>query len=163
MTERQLEYATGRRVTKAFMRCVGVFPIAKRLSDSTGKPQHIELAEKTLQLAELANECMDIVASLESSSEHVEMPEQKTNVYLMLDESTGLVKIGRSKNPNVREQTLLSRSPSIRLLWHTSAYPSEEKFLHRLYKSVRVRGEWFDLSDNDIENIKSLDWRQDYE
>ena len=31
-----------------------------------------------------------------------------------------------------------------------------EKFIHNLYSKKRVRGEWFNIDHNDIENIKSL-------
>ena len=78
-----------------------------------------------------------------------------TKIYLMLDERTGYHKIGRSVNPTNREKTLQSDNPKIRLLecWETTS--DNEKTLHVQFQNKRVRGEWFDLTDLDIEQIRN--------
>ena len=71
--------------------------------------------------------------------------------YLMHDSNTGYTKIGRSVNPRMRERTLQSEKPSITLF--AICYELVEKELHQQYKNKRVRGEWFDLSKDEINDI----------
>ncbi len=86
------------------------------------------------------------------------VPERKKNTYLyvMIDKRTGYYKIGRSKDPSYREKTLQSDAPDIELLFHYEAYTNQEKELHQKYAEKRVRGEWFQLDENDLEEIKNI-------
>lgn len=75
-------------------------------------------------------------------------------LYLMYEASSGFYKIGVSKNPNRRERTLQSQKPDIKMLYNTrftkkKAFSIEQK-LHRLFDLKRVRGEWFSLTDEDL-------------
>lgn len=72
--------------------------------------------------------------------------------YLMRDENTGCTKIGKSVNPRVRERTLLSDKPTITLFMICDNLV--EKELHAKYADKRVRGEWFNLTSEDIADIK---------
>jgi hypothetical protein len=69
----------------------------------------------------------------------------------MKDDNTGFYKIGKSINPKFREQTLQSEKPTIKIvkIWEKNI----EKELHNLYKSFRIRGEWFDLSKIQVKYI----------
>lgn len=80
-------------------------------------------------------------------------PVRKTYVYLMKDEQTCFHKIGQSKNPKARESTLFSEKPSISLIaaWYTEG--KDEKLLHDKFISKQVRGEWFDLSEDDVNEV----------
>ena len=80
---------------------------------------------------------------------------KNTRVYLMIDNHTGLYKIGRSIKPLKREKTLQSEKPSIKLLYDWEAVNKDEHTLHKIFKRKRVRGEWFDLNDIDISSIKN--------
>lgn len=71
--------------------------------------------------------------------------------YLMVDDATGYVKIGRSVNPKARERTLQSEKPTIRMLHYFEK--NHERELHELYREKRIRGEWFDLKENEITKI----------
>lgn len=71
--------------------------------------------------------------------------------YLMIDRSNGFVKIGKSANPRFREKTLQSEKPSIELL--AICDDDVELVLHRKYKHKRLRGEWFDLTHDELESI----------
>lgn len=79
-------------------------------------------------------------------------------VYLMHDTSNGFYKIGISNKPKYREKTLQSEKPTIELIT-AKKFPvrkiaeSIEKSLHQVYSEKRLRGEWFELNKNDIENI----------
>lgn len=71
--------------------------------------------------------------------------------YLMKDESTGFIKIGRSVSPSIRERTLQAEKPTISLLKVCDSLVERE--LHEQYENNRVRGEWFNLSDEEIAKI----------
>jgi hypothetical protein len=69
---------------------------------------------------------------------------------LILDEITGYHKIGRSKNPIKRERTLQSEKPTISLFYYCEVPAKIESILHEKYKDYRVRGEWFDLDEEEF-------------
>jgi len=85
-----------------------------------------------------------------------EMADGYTKIYVMIDKNTGFYKIGRSKNPLVREKTLQSEKPTIEMLHTYDGKIKYEKDLHTMFADKRVRGEWFDLSGTDIEKIKNF-------
>jgi hypothetical protein len=77
-------------------------------------------------------------------------------IYMIRDNNTGLIKIGRSINPILREKTIQSENPNLDLFWVSpTTQPSIEKRIHSIFKNKRIRGEWFDLTDGDIELIKN--------
>lgn len=92
-----------------------------------------------------------------SAQRAIQPPSKKTTyLYVMIDKRTGYYKIGRSKDPSYREKTLQSDAPDIELLFHYEAYTNQEKELHQKYAEKRVRGEWFQLDENDLEEIKNI-------
>lgn len=86
--------------------------------------------------------------------ENVKDANRKTNVYVMIDKNTGMYKIGRSVNPTARERTLQSEKPTIEMLFSAPAMVSDEKVLHDMFDSNRVRGEWFDLNSSQLAMVK---------
>lgn len=80
-------------------------------------------------------------------------------VYLMCDISNGFYKIGISNHPQYREHTLQSEKPTIELVC-AKQYPVRliaeaiEAALHKAYDSKHLRGEWFQLTLEDVENLK---------
>jgi hypothetical protein len=76
---------------------------------------------------------------------------KKAKTYLIKDDKTGYTKIGRSFDPKQREKTFLSDCPTLRLIAVSEL--NVEKQLHKDYSSKRKRGEWFDLSNKEIESI----------
>lgn len=79
-----------------------------------------------------------------------------TNLYVMIDHHTGHYKIGRSDSPTKREATLLSQKSSIELLFFFPGTTNQEKMLHEIFKDKWVRGEWFDLTNNDLMLLKKI-------
>jgi hypothetical protein len=79
-----------------------------------------------------------------------------TNLYVMIDHHTGHYKIGRSNSPTKREATLLSQKSSIELLFFFPGTINQEKMLHEIFKDKWVRGEWFDLTNNDLMLLKKI-------
>lgn len=73
--------------------------------------------------------------------------------YLIKDCVNGFYKIGKSRNPRVREKTLQSEAPNIKIV---KIFNKDiEKILHDEYKNQRLRGEWFDLNDIQVKYICS--------
>lgn len=83
-------------------------------------------------------------------------PKKRTNIYVMIDHHTGHYKIGRSDSPTKREATLLSQKSSIELLFYFSGTIKQEKILHQVFEEKWVRGEWFALTEDDLEFIKNI-------
>lgn len=77
-------------------------------------------------------------------------------VYFMQNKRNKFVKIGFSKNPQVREKTLQSEEPEIELIGAIPGNVQFEKELHLAFAIVRVRGEWFDFPPEIVENFRSI-------
>jgi len=80
---------------------------------------------------------------------------QKT--YVMRDSRSEFYKIGKSVNPSLRERTLSYEIPTIETLIIIEA--NVESLLHSHFDEKRIRGEWFDLTKDDlvfVSNIKSF-------
>lgn len=93
-------------------------------------------------------ECIsDGLASIKTNGKVRVKSTSTVKTYLMKD-GNGFYKIGKSKNPIARESTLQSENPTITLI----AVCSEdiEKHLHEQYSEKRKRGEWFNLTEEDI-------------
>lgn len=71
-------------------------------------------------------------------------------LYLAVDDAIpGVIKIGFSKNPQVRETTLQAEKPTIRIVWDEEGTMAEERSLHKHFHEKRVRGEWFRLTEEE--------------
>lgn len=79
----------------------------------------------------------------------------KTYVYIMIDHNTKYYKIGRSDGPLKREKTLQSEKPTIELIYKFECEYGIEKELHNKFINKKIRGEWFNLDNNDIDYIKN--------
>ena len=76
-------------------------------------------------------------------------------VYIMEDNS-GLFKIGFSKNPNDRLYQFQTGNPKISIYNSYPANKLDEKLLHKLFQKKRDCGEWFRLKP------KHLKWIENY-
>jgi hypothetical protein len=59
-------------------------------------------------------------------------------------------KIGKSKTPGKRERTLQSEVPQIVMRFSVPADELHETELHEHFSEKRKRGEWFELSNDDL-------------
>ena len=64
----------------------------------------------------------------------------------------GLHKIGISIDPESRLQTLSTGPVAIELLWSKKIRDAAhvERIWHEVFQDCRVRGEWFDLDENQV-------------
>ena len=76
-------------------------------------------------------------------------------VYLAKNSRNGLYKIGYSKNPEQRENTLQSEEPEISMEAIYDGTRKIEEELHQKFSAKRVRGEWFKLDEGDVLSIKA--------
>lgn len=89
------------------------------------------------------------------------MGDRKGFVYLMRSDN-GIYKIGRTKNIEARRRGIERDIPIAVVLVHSFATKDSHKaesYLHKLYSDCRIRYEWFDLSDDQVNDIKRI---QDY-
>ena len=76
----------------------------------------------------------------------------------MIDIINNYHKIGISNKPDYREKTLQSEKPTIEMLC-SKRFPNRkiassfEQALHQTYTANRIRGEWFNLSKKDVEDL----------
>lgn len=79
-----------------------------------------------------------------------------TKVYVMLNKRNGYYKIGRARNVLHRERTLQAEDPDTEILFFIEGTISTETLLHNHFSEQRIRGEWFRLTNEDIEFIKAF-------
>jgi len=81
------------------------------------------------------------------------------HLYIMKNVRNGLYKIGfTSQKPEYRESTLQSQEPEVELIFSSSNTKTitAAREIHEEYDSKRIRGEWFNLDDSELESIKAL-------
>jgi hypothetical protein len=109
-------------------------------------------------LSEIGIKPIDISNDMANTHSSVKVSREECFVYLMIDTANGFHKIGISNHPEFRERTLQSEKPSIEKVC-AKKYPSRliaqsiESALHKTFASKRIRGEWFNLSKNDVAQI----------
>lgn len=80
-------------------------------------------------------------------------------IYIIKCNHTGLFKIGSTtrNNPSVRIAELKTSNPSVEeYLVFKSDNIKEERYFHQQFESKKVSGEWFKLSELDIEEVKNF-------
>ncbi len=93
------------------------------------------------------------------SSTNENSDNEECYVYLMIDTNNNFYKIGISNKPEWREKTLQSEKPTIELIASKKFIKrkiasSFERALHDTYSNKRIRGEWFNLDINELNEIK---------
>jgi hypothetical protein len=79
--------------------------------------------------------------------------------YIYLIESLNYYKIGKSKNFTSRTKHLNTIMPIETTLihsFHSLDYTKAEKFLHNKYQHLHHKGEWFSLTDQEVNEIKAI-------
>jgi len=121
---------------------------AKNIIQNSFKPYHINDLYEQIDRLEKEN---NRLKSYNSRPLIYQRENIKPKCYLMIDEATGLVKIGKSINPENRERTLQSEKPTIKMIHYFDN--DIERELHNKFRDKRVRGEWFRLDMNEVSEI----------
>jgi len=79
-----------------------------------------------------------------------------TYLYVVLS-GNGLYKIGKSQDPKTRFRQINSGSPVECYFVYHEKYDEDvkdlEKEYHNMFADKRIRGEWFDLTEDDLHKI----------
>ncbi len=92
---------------------------------------------------------MMIKSKSELKTKECRIENQKT--YLIKDPKNSNYKIGISKNVNQRLRNIRVSNPLVHLI--CSCDDNIEKGLHMLYENQAIEGEWYRLSDSDVDDI----------
>ena len=69
---------------------------------------------------------------------------KKDSLYIIQSSNKGMIKIGRSTDPDVRLKQLQTGNPSkLKLIHVFEEIGYKEKIYHELLKEFRIKGEWF--------------------
>lgn len=79
---------------------------------------------------------------------------KRYKTYILKDTMSGLSKIGRAVDVNKRVKALCVANPNLEI-YHIID-KDIEKELHRKYLPFKIKSEWFNLSEKELEEIKSL-------
>lgn len=71
-------------------------------------------------------------------------------IYLMRNGRDKTIKIGFSKKPKAREETLQSQEPNLKIIKTFEGTIRIEKELHLMFAAKRKRGEWFSLNRREV-------------
>lgn len=121
------------------------------------------IADKFYDYAKDKVEWKDVIELIPKAENHLPPIQEKESeecyVYFMFDTKSLLYKIGISNLPEWREKTLQSEKPSIKLIVakkfvNRRIAANFEKALHDSYSHKRKRGEWFQLDQEDIDEIR---------
>lgn len=104
------------------------------------------------------NDIIHLIPEEKVNAQYKKTESEECYVYLMKDKSN-FYKIGISNEPEWRERTLQSQQPNIKLITakkfvNRRIAANIEKALHESYSHKKKRGEWFQLDDEDIYEIK---------
>lgn len=85
----------------------------------------------------------------------------KTPGFIYFAKKNNFIKIGRTKNVESRMKNLQGNHPTaapIELLHviSTKDYTQAERAFHTCFANKRIKGEWFQLTEEDIECIKEM-------
>jgi len=130
---------------------------------------HHRLARKNPELEKLLNQLIHLNESIKVTKKAQELLNGKQDkkikaregeyVYLIQEDFSKTIKIGYTCNPNRRLTEFKIQLPFEIEHIHTMRCAKgreTEKLLHQHYHKKRVNGEWFRLSEQDVDDIKKL-------
>jgi len=118
---------------------------------------YLNIAQKEISNYKPLNDRNEILTEQQNQNDI----ESTCYIYLMVDLSNNYYKIGISNKPVYRERTLQSEKPTVEMLCYKE-FPNRkianniEQALHKTYAKKRIRGEWFDLTEKEVTEIKKM-------
>lgn len=137
------------------------FIVPNKYRDYYDAPESLDIFKRYAQeYAKALDEIgIDPSKPIKEDPQSVQSIDEPCFVYLMVDTTNGYHKIGISNHPEYRERTLQSEKPSIVKI-AAKQFPTRdiarafEASLHKVYEIRRLRGEWFKLEPNEVEDVK---------
>lgn len=123
---------------------LGIDIVQNQLNEIRKKEQEKKKFEEELRIKK-ATECKEEIIRHYAINKRLNL----VNTYLIFDNSSDLYKIGKSVDPYKRIKSFCN--PRLQLLYILP--DDKETELHYLMKSKREHGEWFRLTDNDVNSI----------
>ena len=126
----------------------------------------IKCAENTIKMYDEQNITDAYIKELDSEAREEEMrkwfelkktPKKcvKDDLYLILDESSKKLKIGRSKNVNKRlRQLQTSNSGVLSILFTIKGMGYREESVHKKFAHLHINGEWYEYDKSIIDYFK---------
>lgn len=88
-------------------------------------------------------------------------------IYFVQESGNNRIKIGKAKNPESRIQndfgTIMPYEFKVLHLIKSENYHKTENLFHNYFKNKRFKGEWFNLTNNDVNWIEKGDYPRDIE
>ena len=132
----------------------GILHLIMFVPSPRAHPLKLWLAQAGEEKLNRSDEIADVSDLISQTIKSYQKPlHSEFKTYLMYDTSRMFYKIGKSKNPKIRERTLQAELPTVALICVIEN--DIESYLHEKFKIKRIRGEWFRLSKNDVEYIKN--------
>lgn len=140
----------------------GILCISEEVISSKDKMFFVNTRNKHSMDYLLTIDVLTIYKSFFEGGNYVRNIKNRPKVYLMYDNREGAVKIGETKDlienrvKGVSEPTKRVKDPLIECIiaWNTDK--SLEIELHKKFKDLRIRGEWFDLRASDMKLIDKM-------
>jgi len=119
----------------------------------------IDYIDTLIRRLEVYNEKLRDIYSIANKKPIKSVQLKMSHIYMMKNIRNGYIKIGRSNNPEFRERTLQSEAPEIELIFSSPlTFAANEKRLHSILSHKRIRGEWFDLNDEEVLFVKNYSY-----
>ena len=116
-----------------------------------------ELPLSCIRLKDHGTESMDYLSRVVSNDKDMK---KKEAVYILQKANSSIFKIGRSYIVNNRLKMINAKLPfktKIFKLFFTKESKKIEKILHQKYKNKKVRGEWFELTNEDLKWLSKVE------
>ena len=136
------------------------FLVPNKYRDHYDVPESLEVFKRYAQeyVKALGEMGIELSEPVKEEPESVQVSDESCYVYLMVDTTNGYHKIGISNHPEYRERTLQSEKPTIEKVC-AKQFPSRqialaiESALHSTFSLKRIRGEWFNLTAEEVAQV----------
>lgn len=81
---------------------------------------------------------------------------REASIYFLQDQFTKWIKIGMSRDLKSRIKSHRTANPTVKLLFYFDGVEVDEKIIHNYFSKKWMQGEWFELSNNDLNRLHEM-------